>query len=191
MVVVNVIEIDKELSNLNSLIDDYELNFMNLYKELNDTSTNWVDQKSKKFFDSIQKEKNKEINFFTEIKSIREIYKYIVMKYKDIGNLIKVKISDKDLIIEKYVKTIGEVDEILTLFKGLEVTGCTEDEKENINKQVERLNSVKTNLIDSKIKVKKLLENIEDIEKEINYKLSKIDIMAIRDYDISEYMMEV
>ena len=69
---IRIEEINKTIKDLDKLIDDYELTYINLYGIMNNMSFSWNDNKAKVFFEDVDKEKDKVID--TVIMGNQELY---------------------------------------------------------------------------------------------------------------------
>ena len=105
------------------------------------------------------------------------------------------KVNMLDGFAHKFIKSMGKSFEMInrneisinSLYNDLDLSFCN-DIANKINKEKRELLKIKENIIASKTKVKDTLLKIEEIEKDINLKLSKIDIEVIKQVDINEFM---
>ena len=185
--IIDVNNIKDEIVKLNGLVDKYEENYLNLYNEINNASSYWNDLISVKFFDSCKIEKIETKTALDEIKSIIDVYDYILEKYQEIGNKIKCEIKDKSIIISNFNNYIVKLDDLIREYNLLDynfdhkISSILNDQLYKLKNNRKILNSIKN-------EVKDIFDNIETIEKEINLRLSKINIEIIKETDISTFI---
>lgn len=187
MISINSFEIEKELIYLNKLLEEYENNYLMIFKELNSSSFFWKDGKADLFYKEIPKELEKNRNYYQEIKSVKDLYNFILEKYKQIGDKISIDLNSQESILEKFNNIIELSKEILSSYKHLDTSFC-EEEKQIINDYKETLKSLITSLIEEKNKIKDLFNNVEDIESQINEKLANIKITYFKELEIDSYI---
>ena len=185
--IVHVDKIKVELDKYNNLINKYENAYLNLYHELNSASLYWNDGHSAKFFDNVEVEKNKVSNGILELKSVRDIYFYIVESYEKLGNRISFDLKYQDSIISSFNKYIDKLDEIINLYNNLDLTFCAE-EANLLKTELEKLGHMKYSVTAIKNKVRKIFLQIEEIEKEVKFRISKIDIEIIKKKEINDFI---
>ncbi|MBQ4030610.1 MAG: hypothetical protein II625_02535 [Bacilli bacterium] len=191
MLEVNTKELEQEVDLLRQLIEDYERNYMLLFKELSDTSFNWKDDAySKKFFNDLKFEKSTEIEYINSLKSTYKVYEYIKNKYEQIGSKIRFDINERDNILAKFNKCIDETNEIIVLYEHLDTSFCP-GERGLINNQIKRLNNLRNKYSTTKDKVKSKMDKIIEIEKEIKRKISAYSIPRVKDFNTNQYLPEV
>lgn len=186
---INVLALEKENERLTKSIDSFYDNVLNIYNELNWASGCWNDFHAGLFFTNVNSEKIKINNTYNELKSLNDVYTYLIEQYKSIGNKIKVNLEGKDRVINKFNNYREKINELLTLYNNMDLGFCSGSTLANkIYKQKQELLKIKEKLIQDKEKIKDIFEKIEEIEKDVNLKLSKIDIEVIKQADINEFM---
>ena len=191
MIYIKTKDIEKEVELLGKLINDYEKNYLYLFKELSDASFYWKeDAHAKEFFNEIKFEKYAETNHYNAILKTFRIFEYIKNKYREIGKQIYVNIEERDNILAKFNKCINETSELIVLFEHLDTSFCAE-ERPLINSQINRLYKLKNDYIATKQKVKEALDTIINIEKEVKIQLASYDIDPVQVFDINLYLPEV
>ena len=185
--IIDVNNIKDEIVKLNDLLDKYEDNYLNLYNEINNASSYWNDLISVKFFDSCKIEKIETKTTLEEIKSIIDIYNYILEKYQEIGKKIKFEIKNRDIVINGFNNYIIKVDDLIREYNSINFN-CNIKISNMLNDQLYKLKNNRKILNNIKDKVKDIFDNIEEIEKEINLRLSKINIDIIKEIDISIFI---
>lgn len=184
---VKVSDLKIEVEKLNSLIEEYENNYLNLYNEFLFSSFFWHDKNASFFYDDIRIDKLKIKQAIEEINSVKDLYMYIAEQYEYIGNKIEYNLKFKDDIIYEFNKYITHVNNIIEIYNNLDISFCPEI-SQNIINQKNRFIEQKKNIIIMKEKVKNTFNNIENIEKKIKLEISKLDITFIQEKEISKYM---
>lgn len=180
-----VSKINEELQKLNKLIDDYEDNYFNFYEtEIKELSLCWHNGYSKIFITNAKKEKEIENTTIVELRKIINIYNSLVEKYNNIGCKIVFNLKNKDKMLIKLNNYINEINTNINLYNNLELS--------NWNNASVYLKNEKITLSNMEIKAKEVRDNlqerlnsIEEYEKTIASKITKIDIETIKVTDIS------
>ena len=184
---INVLDLEKNSEKLIKSIGNFSNNILNIYNELNWANGCWNDFHARLFFTNVESEKIKINNTYDELTLLSEIYKTIIAQYKNIGNKIQVNLESKDTIITKFNSFQDKINELISLYNDLDLSFC-KDISIKISNQKKELLRIKESLRLSKEKIKETLVKIEEIEKDINLKLSKINIETIKQANINEYM---
>ena len=177
--VVHVDKVRVELDKYNNLINKYENAYLNLYHELRNASIYWNDGNSINYFDNIDLEKNKISNGILELKSVRDIYFFIAESYEKIGNRIFFDLKYQDVIINKFNMYINKLNKIINLYKNLDLSFCAE-EAILLCSELDKLDHMKVSVVAVKEKVRSIFVQIEEIEKEVRLRISKIDIEILK-----------
>ncbi|MBE6152813.1 MAG: hypothetical protein E7166_01110 [Firmicutes bacterium] len=184
---INIMIIKSEILKLNTLIDEYENNYLNLYNEIKKASSYWQDGNSINFFNDADYYKLKIQLNVEEIKQLKEVYNYLINKYSQIGNKITFNLNSRTYLINSFNSYINQIDEIIKLYNNLDLSFCSYERQKLIN-QRNQFKSIKNSLIKIKKNIINKLEYIEEIEKEINLKLSKISIELLKENNVSNYI---
>jgi hypothetical protein len=124
MVSVDSHEIEIDLLQINKLLNEYELTYQILFKELNSSYFFWNDGNSELFNEALPKEKEKNKSYFTNLNEIKDIYTYICNQYKNIGKKIKINEDYKGNLLEKMNNLISEISTIISLYNRLDTSFC-------------------------------------------------------------------
>ena len=117
------------------------------------------------------------------------IYQSIVERYKSIGNKIHVNLEEKDNVLAKFNNFYDKISEIISSYNNLNLGFCAGTSIANrLNRQKQDLLKIKASLNVYKEKVKSTFEKIEEIERDINYKITNTSIEEIEEADINEFM---
>ena len=190
MININSTEIEKEVTILKQLIEDYEKNYIMLFKELSDTSFYWTeDGNAKAFFNELKFEKEQQKNHYKTLYNTYKIYEYISEKYKTIGRKIYVNPDERDNILAKYNNCINKTTELIVLYEHLDTSFCAPERPLIIN-QIKRLNNLRTTYKASKEKVKDTLDRIAEIEREIQNRIASYEIDKINYFDANQFLKE-
>ena len=176
---INVGNLKSEISKLDNLINDYENNFNNLYNQFNHGIDLWNDTASKQFFSNIEIEKNRVLNNINEIKSLKDVYKYIIQNYEELGNKISYNLNEKDNIYNKFNKYLLNLNEIIDLYNRLDLNNIKE--KSMFIKEKNKFISIRTNIENIFNEVKNIFYKIENIEFEVKEQLNHINIEILKE----------
>ena len=174
---VNVGKIKSEIINLDKLIDEYENNCLSLYNELNGASFSWKSDTSNLFFDKKQREKISINDFINEIKSYRDFFGYIVQTYGLIGEKVFYDLSNYNEANNKLLVLINEMKEVLQKLN--QYRAKTPNSIMIINNEISQISNYINSLETLKEKLSIIFKKIEEFEKEIKYRLSKINFMVL------------
>lgn len=184
MISVNVGELNNHILELNRIIDDYNLTYLNLFNSINQLSDSWVGDMATNFFSSMEKEKNETLEIINRIKKEKEIYKYIYDSYKTLGKKIKCNLDAKEIIVTKIDNCIDKTKEINMIYQSIDVTK-NYDERDSIVKKKQDM--IKVLDIFNKIKnnIKTTYSKIEEIEREVSRKLDNIEYIKVNEFEIN------
>ncbi len=184
---IKVIKLKEELNDLNSLIKQYEEINLNLYHEIEESTNYWTDNHAMKFFEAISNEKKEVTLTIEELKKTRDIYDYLVKKYKKIGDQINCNINNRKKALSSINLYVEKINEIITNYNNLDLSFCPEVRN---YLQIEKNKFI--NIKDQLEKVSKEMEDtfayIENMEEEIKLRLSKINIRKIQETDINQFL---
>lgn len=186
---INIANIEKECSTLKKNIDSFYDNVLTIYNELNWVKGYWDDYHARLFFTNVNSEKMKVVNTYNELKSVSNIYESMVERYKSIGNKIQVNLEEKDNVLAKFNNFYDKVNELISSYNNLNLGFCAGSSIANrLYRQKQDLLKVKASLNVYKERVKTTFETLEEIERDINYKISNTSIEEIEEANISEFM---
>lgn len=180
---VNIKKLKEDLNLYNELLKEYEENYLNYYNVVSSFSFFWNDEHSKKFYSAIPKEKMHYKNILYELESIKDIYKYIYIKYSKFGEKIYIDLKAEELILTKVNDCIADINRIIYMFNNLNLSFCP-DESWLILKQKEKMINCRNKMKENKEQIRKFFSNIKEIEQTIKYKLKSIEVSYIKETDI-------
>ena len=180
---INIEKLKGDLRALSNLIEDYESIYYSLYNELSNCSIFWNDNNSLLFFDNVSSERIAVNRTISEFRQIKEVYNYLVNKYSEFGTKINIDIKQKDDILTKFDNYIDDIEDILSSFNKLKY-GFDRTISDNIFRDINRLIDIISRLYKLKNKIKKHFNALEEIEREVSLRISKINIDILRDTEI-------
>ena len=178
MLEIDLKEINKYILSLNNLIKECEEVELNLFKELDNSTTNWQDNKSLLLADNIISDKEETFFFIEKIKERHDILEYIYDSYIKIGNKIKCDINRKTKIINILNNILNEINVSLKELSRLNY-------QIYIEKIQKELIVIEEELISIKAKIANLFNRINNFETSINAKINKLDNIKIN--NIGDY----
>lgn len=189
MISVNTAELEKDLVQINKLLNQYELTYQTLYKELNSSSFFWNDGYSALFNEALPKEREKNNSYYLSLCDIKNIYTYIQEQYGLIGQKIEINEKYRDSILEKMNNLLNAIITIQSDYNHLDTSFCP-SESTIINNHKEDLKKIYTNLKMEKNKIKDLFNRLEKIEININTQISKLSLDYIVEFNPDIYAKE-
>lgn len=184
---VNVDELKTNLIKYNSLIENYQSIYDNLYNEISSASFFWNDEHASSFFENINVEKIKVGNVISELNSVKNVYSYIVSNYEKIGNKIVFDLDLRNEIMEKFDNYINKIIKIIKYYDSLDLSFCVQESK-FITSEKNKLVVMKNVVFNLKEKIMKIFDDIEEIEKQVNLMISKINIGVIKESEIDNFI---
>lgn len=182
MVEVNVLELKKELMDLNKIIDEYEENNLNLFNEIKNISFYWNDKTAINFIEVMKIEEYESKSIIKDLLSKKNLLSYIYEEYIDIGKKIKYNVSDS----KKTIKLIDEYIEILNdvalSFSSLNIVKENKNTYE-VEEIKEKLNNIKNTLINTKDQIARLSKKIGKIEDIVVNKINNLEKIVISEFN--------
>lgn len=195
---LNVDELHDKLIAFNNLLEEYENNFLCLYKVLKDSIAYWDDSISRQFYTDIENDENKVKVSYKELYDLYLIYKYVYDNYSKVSNKINFDLVCRDRLILLFDRYILKLTEIVNIYSNLDYSFSLSvssllSAHENI------FRSLKRDVSSLKNMNKEMLLNIEELEKNIHLKSFKTNIekmseTSLRKYEfndlVNKYMMD-
>ena len=181
---VNTQDLQNEIHHLNLLIKEWKNTQLNLYNQMDQAFTHWKDNSSVDFEEKIYLEKNNVEQVVKKVKDIKDIYQYLYNRYNKLGDKILCDVeSRKDLItrIEIYYENLKK---IYNQFDNIDLSVLS-DEKEKIATVKNKLKIQLKNLTELKDKVLAFFDQVEEIEKEMLIRASKIQDVLVEEFDFT------
>lgn len=189
MIFVNTAELEKDLVQINKLLNQYELTYQTLYRELNSSSFFWKDGNSILFNEALPKEREKNNSYYLSLCEVKNIYTYIQEQYGLIGQTIEINEKYRDSILEKMNNLLNAIISIQNDYNHLDTSFCP-SERSIINNQKETLKNIYNSLIIEKNKIEELFNKLEKIETNINIQISKLSLEYISEFNPNIYAKE-
>lgn len=183
--IINVNKIKDDIVQLNKLIDTYEDNYYNMYNEMKNCSSLWINKKAFMFFDSVDVKKKSIENYMYELGELRDLYSYLINKYEYIGNKIEADIDQVDTIALEFDNFLEDIYAIMEKFNEIKDVNINLDE---VYSCIDELIEITGLLVNLKYSIKHHLLLCNEIEKFINLKISKVNIDFIKVDDMSIFL---
>lgn len=184
---INVTNLKYEINNFNKIIGDYESIYLNMYNEYSNSSFFWYDENAKNFFKDINLQKISMQKTFDEFSSLLDIYNYIASSYEELGKEIYYELSAQNEIKTNINNYVNKLQKIINQYNYLNLSKCPEVYN-YIQEEKTKLNNALDNAKELYNKVKIFYKKIEEIEKEVKVKTSKIKVEYIKENHISDYV---
>ena len=182
--IINVNDLKKELNTFNNLIKEYEDNYLNYYNVISSFSFFWNDAHSDRFYNAVTREKINVINSISNLKSLRNAYKYLVEKYSLLGQKIKIDIDERKNILNKFDSYIDRTNDVIQRYYNLDLSFCPEIAY-RIREQRSILETNNDRAVDARDKIRKIYNDVENIEKQMRTRISKIDVRKVVETNIN------
>ena len=184
---VNIANMKIRLITLTNKLNNYQEDLLNLYNELNNATSYWQDNHATKFFNNVQKEELKANNLVNELTSLQEIYTYLVEKYETLGTKIVFELDKKNTCLTKIDSFLAKIAQIINTYNHLDTSFCPLEAK-YIQSEKKKLSQIAENIKTIRKDLKTIFNEIEETEKNIQHKLSKINIELIKETDLKEFI---
>ena len=184
---INVLKLGERINDIDLLINDYEVLYLNLYNELNSIDANWRDTRSVMFNKRISKEKLAVKNYIDEMNEVKNIYRYIIDSYGELGKKVYYKEKSGENIIKSINRDIEKIDKIVNMYSSLDISFLGE-EKEIIEKEIVTIENIRKRAVKLKDLYMDLIDRIEEIENVLVNKISKIKVDVVKETDINSYI---
>ena len=159
-------------NQIKKINDDYEMNYLNFYNELNQALENWQDDNSEILLD---------------LKQLEFILKNVYEKYEPIAKKIKYVKENKDSLYSFFDQYLNKLVNIIDYIDRMDFSFCRDVGS--------LILSIKKDLMDNKnkievirSKVKSVVNDIEKKEMEINKILAKLDYKIINEVYYKDYI---
>lgn len=183
---INIDELKNKLFMLNNLLDEYDNNFLNLYKILDDSYLYWDDSIARQFYFDIAEDKKKVKIFHNNLLDLYDIYLYICNKYSRFASKIEFDLSKIDSLINLFENYTERLNDIIKLYHNLDYN-FGGSEFFQLAAQEESLKIIKSNIVLLKDKNKDDLVEFENLENDVSLKISKINIEKISPSRLKKY----
>jgi len=182
---INTQVLNEKINKLDERIEYYENNYLNYYNKIKEMEKLWSNDKGKLFMQKVSGEEKQSKTICSDLKEINTLYKYIYTSYKDIGMKILVNLEKEEEIFNRINKCIEQNKTILSLYKILDKTNYTPEQKSLIYAEEIKIKKQLETTVKIKESIKDIYKTIKEKESNINKKISKITICIIPENDIS------
>lgn len=184
---INISELKLQLNSFRRKINEYDKLYLNLYNEINYATSSWQDPKANSFFSCCEEKRKKIQKTISELNEFVNIYQYIVNKYESLGEKIKIILKNKDSILAEMDKYIDGLESVISSYQKLSLWFCP-NEAYILNKQLSKIKENKMKIENVKKELKNVFDLVEDTEREVNIKISKINIEILKGINVNEYV---
>ena len=169
---INIKEMSVILNRLGELVEDYELNHLSYYNELNTTDSIWNSTNNEMLINEVNNQKS-QINLFIDfLKGYILIFYRLVNELSYYGDHVKFNLNKKDKVFDKINEIINIYDEIIKIYEVIEFS--------------------ETSLTEQKAFVKEMFDEMLEIKEFINdfyTKISDMNILTKTKFDELEHVI--
>lgn len=184
---IDIINLKNELNKLNSLFDTYQENYLNFYNEIKNSSVYWQDVHSTKFFKDKEVEKQKLDISFDELNSLKSVYNIIIQEYEKFGNYISFDLTYREELLSDVNVYINKVTRISNLYSSLNYSFASSSIRVSLGEQHKTINKLIKDAQTLKERLKNIMNEIDEIERKIQSKISNISISVLPDVLLEGY----
>ena len=182
---INISNLKDKINKINNIIRKYEEVYLNYYNDLSQASMLWKGTIANDFLNDSISDKEKIKPIISNLNEIKELYQYIVEKYKSYGNTINYNLSNKDEIIINFNNCKAKLNEIINLYS--EVISIYNNYI--ITSELEQIKKNKKEIEIIEDKIITMIKEIEEHEKDISLKIDKINLEYIKEeFDIKKHL---
>lgn len=176
---INTSELKKHVTDLESLLKDYDEIKLNLFNQLKNSVMNWQDGNSLLFDNAMYIEKQEAENFYESLNQKKELFQTIYEKYCDIGKKIECKLGNKNALIRTVDYCISYANNAISEL------GSVDSSVVSVSGFKSSIEGVKRDLEDVKQKLVSMFDRIEQAEVEIKSKVRELEENHIPDFIFS------
>ena len=175
------IHIDKlktTVLQLDHAIEEYEEIYMNFYHVVSSSSFFWNDERSKKFFEMMFSEKNEVKESVDDLKVLRDMYSEMSTNSEEMWNRIRVQLQEKNSVVKYFDQYLEQVQQCLNICQSVPLD-VYPLEASLIVKEKSQLSILYREVEEVKEQFIILFDKIQEIENNINKKISKFQVQKI------------
>lgn len=176
---VDVVNLRQLVNQYNSLIDKYQMYYLNLYNEIKNSRLYWIDPHALRFYQAKDLEKHRIDISYEELTSLKDLYSFIVRKYEALGNYISFNLNNRDALISKIGSYINSLNNILNNYNRLDYSFASGDIQYMINNQKNNLSKMINIAKSTQSKIRSTCDKIKGIEDSISNMINNIDIQVL------------
>lgn len=174
---VRVEKLKEELNKYNEIVSKYEDLKMKLYGELKYLSNFWNDVETADFYDKVNSQRIDCEEMILNMKSVSEIYSFVIYSYEDLGKEIEFDLSLRDKLMINFEKCISDFNYIIDIYDSMDLSLI--DERDLFLEQRNIFYSLKKKMISYKKSVDEILSDIKEVEAQVKSKIRKINVKVI------------
>ena len=186
---VDVSKLKNKLENLNSLLETYQENYLNMYYQI-ETSQNeeyWVDPHAEDFFEDKTMEKSNIEESYEELNEVYDLVNEIINMYSSLGETIDFDLTNRSSVLSKFNVYKNKLRRIYNSYKDLDYGFASSDivseidsQMSNIREQLALTSNLKDNITD-------IMDDIKKYESSIGRMVKRIYISKLQSVDVEKY----
>ena len=188
---IDVVLLEKNLNILLKIEEKYQENYLNYYNELNKLVGYWNTTKGVSFLENIKDEKKKIDLYYSYFNDIRDVYKYLIIEYKKIGEKIFYNLDERDNIKNQYNLYLEKINYLIEKFDNINTSNINNKISNSVYNGLLGLNNISKSISDIVQKFNSINDQLDNILIVVENKINKIDINTIKLLDESEYYKRI
>ena len=175
------------ITNLNNMVNEYEIIYKNMFKDLKETATYWKDNVSEIFYNELNDEQLKFEKAGLKLSEKIETGNNIIISYSSLGKKIKCNLNSKQDIINKIINIKQQISNLIVNHEKINVPFDVELQ-EMILKQSQLLKKAEEQIEELKNKIEDDYKSIEINENTIKKRIANVENVIIEEYDNNKYI---
>ena len=188
---IDIIEIKKVIERFKDIKDNYYDIFINYYNSLNEINDCWKTNKGLAYYNVICNEKNFFSVFIENFDDFLQLFLFLIDEYSKIGNKIYYDSSLENKYINLKNNLVSYLKDIINIYGNINLLGVEEEVSSLIELEKNKFINYKDNIVDLCEQNRDIIRKIDAIEKNIQVKVSKIDVVVISVTDVKDYDLEI
>ena len=176
---INIKEISLIINKLGNLVEEYQLNHLNYYNELNTTSSFWISKSNEYLLNETGNQKAN-INLFIEyLKTYILIFYRVVNELSYLGDNIKVDIKNRE-------KVIAKLDEILLIYDEIiKIYDLIKDVNDDLLRQQNDIKEMYSEFNDLKNFINETFNKVSEVNILMKERVDKLNTVVIKKEDLA------
>ena len=188
---IDIIEIKKVIERFKDIKDNYYDIFINYYNSLNEINDCWKTNKGLAYYNVICNEKKLFSEFMENFDDFLQLFLFLIDEYSKIGNKIYYDSSLENKYINLKNNLVSYLKDIINIYGNINLLGVEEEVSSLIELEKNKFINYKDNIVDLCEQNRDIIRKIDAIEKNIQVKVSKIDVVVITVTDVKDYDLEI
>lgn len=188
---IDVVLLEKNLNILLKIEEKYQENYLNYYNEFNKLVGYWNTTKGVSFLENIKDEKGKIDLYYSYFNDIRDVYKYLIIEYKKIGEKIFYNLDERDNIKNQYNLYLEKINYLIEKLDNINISNIDNKISNSVYNGLLGLNNISKSISDIVQKFDSINDQLDNILIVVENKVNKIDINTIKLLDESEYYKRI